>query len=141
MEESQEVQPATLRARILAMCYDGLIIIFVTTAVVLLVQLILVGGKEIPPDHILTKILKPLWFVPGFLYLGYYWTKDGQTPSMKIWKIKLVNQQDQTITWTQALFRYFTAVIGLGLVWALFNKKRRAFQDIMSKTYIIKTET
>ena len=130
---------ANIRSRLLAMTYDGLIIIFLTTILVILIQALLIGGKEIPPDHILNKILKPFWFVPGFFYLAYYWTKSGQTPSMKIWKIRLVNQQGQLVSWPQALIRYISAVLGLGLLWAIFNKNRHSLQDIVSKTTLIKT--
>ena len=132
-------EPAKLRSRILAMVYDGLIILFITTITVLVIQGLLIGGQEIPPDHILNKILKPFWFVPGFFYLAYYWRKGGQTPSMKIWKIKLVNQQGTLVSWPQALLRYVTSVLGLGLIWALFNKKRFTLQDVLSNTLLVKT--
>lgn len=132
-------EPAKLRTRLLAMVYDGLLILFITTVVVVVIQGILIGGKELPPEHILIKILKPFWFVPGFFYLAYYWTKNGQTPSMKIWKIKLIDQQGQLVSWPKALLRYVTAFLGLGIILGLFNKKRASLQDILSGTTIVKT--
>ena len=132
-------EPAKLRTRILAMVYDGLIILFITTIAVVVIQGVLVGSQELPPEHILIKLLKPFWFVPGFFYLGYYWTKSGQTPSMKIWKIKLVNKQGQLVSWPSAFLRYVTAFMGLGIILALFNKKRFSLQDLLSKTSIVKT--
>ncbi len=137
--DSNAVEPAKIRLRILAMVYDGLIILFLTTVIVLLIQALLIGGKEIPPEHILNKILKPFWFIPGFFYLAYYWRKSGQTPSMKIWKIKLLNQEGQLVSWPQALIRYITAILGLGLIFALFNKKRQSLQDLISKTSLVAT--
>ncbi len=137
--DSNAVEPAKIRLRILAMVYDGLIILFLTTVIVLLIQALLIGGKEIPPEHILNKILKPFWFIPGFFYLAYYWRKGGQTPSMKIWKIKLLNQEGQLVSWPQALIRYITAILGLGLIFALFNKKRQSLQDLISKTSLVAT--
>ena len=135
-----QVQPALLRSRLLAMVYDGLIILFMTTIIVFIIEIIFIGGDTLPTDHILNKLLKPFWFVPGFFYLAYYWRKNGQTPSMKVWKIKLVNQQGQLVSWPQALIRYVTAILGLGLIWALFNKKRASLQDLLSKTSLVKAQ-
>ena len=135
-----QAQPALLRSRLLAMVYDGLIILFMTTIIVFIIEIIFIGGDTLPTDHILNKLLKPFWFVPGFFYLAYYWRKNGQTPSMKVWKIKLVNQQGQLVSWPQALIRYVTAILGLGLIWALFNKKRASLQDLLSKTSLVKAQ-
>lgn len=139
-EAKNFAQPAKLRLRLLAITYDSLIILFISTLSVVLIQLLLVGDRHIPAEHILNKILKPFWFVPGFLYLGYYWTRFGQTPSMKIWKIKLVNRQGLLISWSQALRRYVFALLGLGLIWALFNKRRLTLQDVLSHTSLIKID-
>jgi len=133
-------QAAKIRHRLLAMVYDGLIILFITTVAVMIIQALLVGGQELSPDHILVKLLKPFWFVPGFFYLAYYWRKNGQTPSMKIWKIQLQNQRGNLISWPQALVRYISALLGLGLVLALFNKKRASLQDMISKTSLVSLE-
>ena len=142
-EAVQTEQPspeyASIRSRLIAMIYDGLIILFITTAAVILIQLVFVGDRELPPEHIMNKILKPFWFVPGYLYLAYHWTKSGQTPSMRVWKLKLVDQQGQKLGWLQSLNRYISSVLGLGLLWTLMNKERFSLQDILSKSNIVKT--
>lgn len=138
---TKNAESASFKSRLLAIVYDGLIILFLSTVVVLIIQLILIGDNEIPADHILNKILKPVWFVPGFFYLAYYWTKCGQTPSMKVWNIKVVNKQGLLISWPQALLRYAFALLGIGLIWMLFNKNRLALQDVGSNSYLIKTNT
>ncbi len=137
-EPTQSAEPAKIRSRLLAASYDFLIIIFITTILVVVIELALVGGDTIQPDSILNKFLKAFWFIPGFFYFGHYWTKSGQTPSMKIWKIRVVNKDGLTISWPQALLRYVFALLGLGLFWMIFNKSRFALQDILSNTYLIK---
>ena len=140
--KNQEVaEPAKFRLRMLAIVYDFLIIIFITTVLVVVIELALVGGETIDPNGLLNKFLKVFWFIPGFFYLGYYWTKSGQTPSMKIWKIKLVNKHGLPINWLESLIRYAFALLGLGLFWILFNKNRSALQDVVSNTYLIKVST
>jgi len=140
IKNANKIEPAKIKLRVLAMVYDGLIILFLTTLIVFIIEITIIGGEVLPQDHFLNKILKPFWFVPGFFYLAYYWRKDGQTPSMKIWKIKLLNQQDQLVTWPQALIRYISAILGLGLFFALFNRKRASLQDIISQTRLVSTE-
>ncbi len=137
-EAPKTAEPAKFRLRLLAIVYDFLIIIFITTVLVVVIELALVGGDTIQPDSILNKFLKVFWFIPGFFYLGYYWTKSGQTPSMKVWKIKVVNKEGLTISWSQALMRYVFALLGIGLFWMIFNKSRFALQDVISNTYLIK---
>jgi len=61
---------ATLRSRILAMVYDGLIILFISFIVIIVIQLALIGDQTLPPDHILTRILKPMWFLLPCLLLA-----------------------------------------------------------------------
>ncbi len=139
-ELASQATPAKIRLRLLAMVYDGLIILFITTVAVMVIQGVLIGGKELAPDHILVKLLKPFWFVPGFFYLAYYWSKNGQTPSMKIWKIQLQNHHGNLVSWPQMLIRYVTALLGLGLFLAFFNKKRASLQDLLSQTRIVSVE-
>lgn len=139
--QAQNLEPASIRTRVLAMVYDGLIILFITTVLVVIIELALVGDKTIDPNSLLNKALKVFWFIPGFFYLAYYWTKNGQTPSMSVWKIKLVNQQGETINWSQALVRYVSAIMGLGIFWVIFNKQRKSLQDVISKTSLLKVST
>ena len=136
-----EVKPASIRSRILSMVYDGLIILFITTVLVVIIELVLVGDSTVDPESALNKTLKVFWFIPGFFYLAYYWTKNGQTPSMSVWKIKLVNQQGDTISGFQALIRYVTALLGLGIFWVIFNRKRRSLQDVLSNTSLVTIDT
>ena len=106
-----------------------------------IIELVLVGDSTVDPESALNKSLKVFWFIPGFFYLAYYWTKNGQTPSMSVWKIKLVNQQGDTISGFQALIRYVTALLGLGIFWVIFNRKRKSLQDVLSNTSLVTIDT
>lgn len=139
--DKQTQTPARLASRLLAISYDALIVFFISLVVIIVIQLIISsGGSEIPPDHISNELLKAFWVIPGLLYFGYFWTKSGQTPCMKVWKIKVVNQQGGTISWPQAIIRFFGALFGLGLLWTLFNKERNGIQDLVSKTSLVNAE-
>ena len=77
-----------------------------------------------------------------FFYFGWFWTHGGQTLGMKTWKIKLIDKNSQFIGWKQVVIREMTAVIswlflGLGFIWSIFDKNKRSWHDITSKTTLI----
>lgn len=82
-----------------------------------------------------------LWFSTG-AYFVWCWCKSGQTLATQAWKIKLVNQQNNTLRPTQALVRYVLAstgllACGLGYFWALMDKRGLFLHDRLLKTRFI----
>lgn len=146
--------PAPFGKRLLAIFYDCLIVFFIIIFSIIILQFFVISafdintvaiptgtddsaGKEIPADSFMTYFFKSLWLIISLLYFSYFWTKRGQTPGMKVWKLKVVRENDININWYQAVKRYLFAFFGLGLVWAIFNKKHLALQDILSSTQLI----
>jgi uncharacterized RDD family membrane protein YckC len=86
------------------------------------------------------QFIYPIYLVAvSFLFYGWFWTHGGQTLGLKSWKIKLISEKEQAITWQQALIRFVTAILswsclGLGFLWALFDKQNRTWHDILSKS-------
>ncbi len=67
-----------------------------------------------------------LWLVAG-VYFVWCWHQSGQTLAAQTWKIKLVNERENTLCIKQALQRYVLAsasllVIGLGFLWEIVDK-------------------
>ncbi len=145
---------ATIRTRLLSIIYDSLIVFFIIIISTLIIQQIIISSglvtlqqiqiseteiiNTIPTDSPTNMFLKSLWLIVSFLYFGYFWTKRGQTPGMSVWKIKVVNKNNELLSWSESLIRYITALFGLGLLLIPFNKQRQALQDITSKTILIK---
>lgn len=82
-----------------------------------------------------------LWFFTG-VYFVWCWCKSGQTLATQTWKIKLVNQENNTLKLNQALFRYVLAsaslmACGVGYFWALIDKKGLFLHDRLLKTRFI----
>ena len=85
-----------------------------------------------------------LWLVTG-AYFVWCWTKTGQTLATKTWKIKLVNQQNSTLSIKQAMIRYALAsasvlACGLGFIWALVDKNGLFLHDRLLKTRFIRSD-
>lgn len=154
--ESNSMENASLGKRLLAIFYDVLILFFIVVITYILLQQIIINlelitleqiqiSKDetiniIPTDSAVTLILKNLWVLISFFYFGYYWTKQGQTLGMKVWKIKAITNDGTRISWGQSLKRYVFALLGLGVLWIIFDKNRLALQDKLSDTTLIKVE-
>lgn len=82
-----------------------------------------------------------LWISTG-VYFVLCWLRSGQTLATQAWKIKLVNQEEKTLSVKQALMRYMLASIslmlfGLGFLWALVDKNKLFLHDRLLNTRLV----
>jgi uncharacterized RDD family membrane protein YckC len=97
------------------------------------------GVIDSAPKRLLLQIV--LWLATG-AYFVWCWVKSGQTVATRTWKIKLVNQQNNTLTPKQALYRYALGsacllACGLGFIWALVDKEHVFLHDRLLKTRFV----
>jgi uncharacterized RDD family membrane protein YckC len=62
---------------------------------------------------------------------------------MKTWRLRLVARDGGSLTWRQAWLRYLAAlvglaVLGLGFVWALFDRDRLFLHDRIAGTRLVR---
>lgn len=148
--EETLLSPAPLLRRLLAMLYDGLIcaaILLVTTLAYTMVSAWIVGFERYKTltesgapgsDPLLTSIL----FVILFAFFGYFWTRNGQTLGMQVWRIRVENRNGTTIRWPQALLRFLTGwgcwlSAGLGYLWMLWDSEKRCWTDMASESVVV----
>jgi len=131
-------QPTTLLRRLGAIIYDTLLL-FSALVACTLVLLPFNGGKAIQPHNILYKV-----YLLGvsFVYFGWQWTRGGHTLGMRSWRIRVENEDGSRITWAQAALRFLTAIVswltaGLGFLWSLFDRRRRCWHDLASRTRLV----
>ena len=130
----------TLARRLFAMVYD---------AVILLGLLILASAVALPFGSVNKIALQDFWFTLWlltvcFAYLGSCWRNGGMTVGMRAWKIKLISADKNLISWPGCLLRFLVAMVslsffGLGILWALVDKKNRGWHDLAAHTLLIKT--
>lgn len=128
-----------LPRRLLAIIYD---------AVILLGLLMLASAIALPFGDAQKVALKDFWFTlwllfACFAYLGGCWRHGGMTVGMRAWRIKLISDDDQLISWPRCLLRFFVGVLsisalGLGILWSLIDKKNRGWHDIAARTVLIR---
>jgi len=128
-----------LPRRLLAMLYDG---------VILLAVLMLASAVALPFGSMDKVALHDFWFTlwlffACFAYLGSCWRYGGMTVGMRAWKVRLVGGDGLIISWPRCLLRYIVglialAVFGLGILWALVDKKNRGWHDLAARTLLIR---
>ncbi len=80
-------------------------------------------------------------FVWGAYFVGF-WTRGGQTLPMKTWRIRIVRWDGAPVGVARAIHRYVVAVLGfaalgLGFLWALFDREGQFLHDRLAGTAII----
>lgn len=130
--------------RVAAFVYDGLVNIaiwMVVSAIWLKVYYSITGNA---PEETLSQQLTlfPLLILSSFIFYGWFWTHGGATLGMQAWRLRAVRSDGQSLTWLDAVTRYFFAALfnliaGIGLLWCLLDKEKCAIQDHLSHTRVI----
>ena len=76
-----------------------------------------------------------------FIYFAWHWHK-GNTLAMQAWRVKIHTLDGQPVSWERALIRFSVAFlsiacVGLGIFWMLWDKQKRTWQDIASRTQLV----
>ncbi len=131
--------------RLFAISYD----IFLLAAILFIVSAIATAlnhGTAISPDNAIYPLFVLIIFTLSYLYFAWFWIHGGQSLGMKTWQIQLQSNNDHKIGWKTVTIRFMTAILswvalGLGYLWALFDKENRCWHDLVSKTVLIDLRT
>ena len=76
-----------------------------------------------------------------YAYLTYFWTLNGQTPGLRVWKLRLQRKDSYLLTRNNANVRFLLGVLLFSVGWvALFIPAyKQTLQDILSNTEITQT--
>lgn len=127
-------KPSLLR-HLAAIIYDFLLLVallFFATALLLPFN----DGKAFSQPQVFYSLYL---LAVSFFFYGWFWTHGGQTLGLRAWKIKVLDDNRELITWRQACIRFMVSIaswgfLGLGFLWTLVDKKQRSWHDIASKT-------
>lgn len=129
----------SLARRLGAISYDALILI----TLLILTSMLISIPFNINPEHPLFFVYQGCIYSISFLFYGWFWTHGGQTLGMKTWKFKITSTDGGKVNWLKALVRFLVAIIswlpfGLGYIWSMFDRQKRTWHDIASKTQLIR---
>jgi uncharacterized RDD family membrane protein YckC len=130
---------ANLLRRLMAILYDAL----VTIALLMLAAVppVMLAGGSMPNTAL--RIAFQLYLIAVmFLFFGWFWVHGGQTLGMRAWRLRVVSADGTGIGWRAAGIRFLGAwlsvlALGLGYIWAIFDRERRTWHDRLSGTRVI----
>ena len=133
-------------ARVVGYLIDGFVAGLITWAFVLVFGTIagIAGANDLnvlAGGSAIVMVLAVL--AVAFLYFPYFWQKSGQTPGMRVMRIKVVRDADGgPISWTTGIVRLFgffvsSFVLYIGFIWVLIDKRRRGWFDLMAGTCVV----
>ncbi|EKF74125.1 hypothetical protein A11A3_09912 [Alcanivorax hongdengensis A-11-3] len=118
--------PAGLTRRLMALLYDGLLILalwFVTAGVFVLIYPHTglpqesINGVTRASKEYLHGILLPLLLLETWAFYALFWLRGGQTLGMRAWRLQVCDYCGGPVRPWQTLVRFAAA----GLSWALFG--------------------
>lgn len=124
--------------RLAAIFYDSLLLcsVFFCATFLLIFSL---GEGEIESGNLYYSAFLILL---AYCYFCWHWVKGSQTLGMRSWYIYVINESGMPLTWKQASLRFAASllsfvILGLGFIWALFDKQNLTLHDHLSKTKLI----
>jgi uncharacterized RDD family membrane protein YckC len=142
--------PAPLWRRLVALIYDGLLLLamaFAYAAAVLLVEVWLLGAREARVGH--WRGIEGLWLALYYaglwawlsLYYLWCWRRSGQTLGMKTWRLRLQQADGGLATRRQGWLRCLLAPLSLasliGWLWCLWSPAGASLHDLGSGTRMV----
>src|SRR5687767_744106 len=127
--------PAGFGRRLGAIVYDLLLVVAVV--MVAAVPFVWVAGDTAHNNWV--RLAFQLYLLTViFLYYAWFWVRSGQTLGLLTWKLRVVSEDGEKITWGRALKRFAMATVslgcvGIGFLWILFDRDKRAWHDRLSR--------
>ena len=77
----------------------------------------------------------------SYVYLGWCWTRSGQTLGMRAWRMRVRTRAGARLGWRHALARFAAGLVsigcaGAGLLWVAFDRDGLSLHDRLSGTAI-----
>ena len=136
--ETENDRPCGLGRRLLAIAYDALVVLGLLLLAALIALPLDVLGHQAFRDPLFTFYLAAVWF----LYEAWCWRRAGMTLGMRAWRIRLVCDDGEPISWVNCLLRFLLGIVsfaalGAGFFWSLTDRHNRAWHDLAAGTRLV----
>lgn len=126
--------------RLAALSYDLLLLVAVWMAATL-AMIAVRGGVAIGAGD---PLLRLLLLALTALYFTGFWSRAGQTPGMRAWRIRVEQRPGESPSVRASLLRFTVGLIsfvvaGLGLFWLWFDARRITWYDRAAGTQVVMT--
>ncbi len=145
---AQRRQPvyAGIATRAAALAVDALtaLSIFAVGSAVVALIASLVGG--IRPQWLAGSLLGAAWIIVGGGYFVLFWSAAGQTPGMRLMRLRVQRPDGGGLSVGRAIVRTTGLVLAIiplfaGFIPALFDERRRALPDYLAGTVVLHGHT
>jgi uncharacterized RDD family membrane protein YckC len=134
---------ASLLRRLASMMYDSLLLLALLM-IVTACFLPFTGGEAVrwQTFPLLTLLYWCALAGTVLAYFGLPWTARGQTLAMTTWRLRVQRDDGCLPTWRDVAVRLSASLLswlpaGLGFLWVLFSRERRAWHDTLSGTRVV----
>jgi uncharacterized RDD family membrane protein YckC len=139
----ESLPAASLLRRLAAMLYDSLLLLALLM-IVTACFLPFTGGEAVrwQAFPLLTLLYWCALAGAVLVYFGLPWTARGQTLAMTTWRLRVQRDDGCLLTWRDVAVRLAASLLswlpaGLGFIWVLFDRDRRAWHDALSGTRVV----
>ena len=124
----------TIWRRSASILYDSLLVI-----AVLIVMSLPFFSFNLEENLSLKIIVQIYYYLITQYFFVWFWVNNEGTLGMKTWKIKIVSEDGNKITYKEAIIRFNTAILsfiffGLGFLISFLRKDKKCLHDFISKT-------
>ncbi len=150
-QAAPETRYGGLWRRLAAFSVDAVVIFFLTA---LMAMMAYVGYKVGLAAHNRAvsmgnagPLVVLLTLAGAFLTTAYFVVfhgMDGQTVGKRVFHLRVVGAERQPIGYRRALLRWIAAVglgaasIGLGVLWIVWSREKRAWHDYLARTWVVR---
>ena len=146
-----DLPPAPLWRRLVALLYDGLLLIalwFIVAGIVVTLYphsglpMDDIKGVRVPTRLALQGVLFPLLLVASWGFYAWFWTHGGQTLGMRAWKLLSRDQHRRPMTPLQTISRFLagmlsTGLFGIGWLMALLPARQTLHDRLSSSETVV----
>lgn len=130
--------PVSIWRRIASIIYDALLVL-----AILIVMSIPFFSFNVEENNLLKITMQVYFYFIIQYFFVWFWVNNEGTLGMKTWKIKIVCDNGEKISYKKAIIRFNIAIIsilffGLGFLISFFRKDKKCLHDIISKTSLSK---
>ena len=128
----------TFWRRLASILYDSLLVL-----AILIIMSLPFFSFNLEENLSLKIIMQIYYYLITQYFFVWFWVNNEGTLGMKTWKIKIVSEDGNKISYIEAIIRFNTAILsfiffGLGFLTSFLRKDKKCLHDFISKTALIK---
>jgi uncharacterized RDD family membrane protein YckC len=140
-----EIRYPGLATRALAFVVDGIVVSIALLLAAAAVGIVTALTGPLRPEWLAGALFGSALFVAQVVYFAGFWSTLGQTPGMRVMRIRLVSSSQSPPRFGRALLRFVAVVVSIipcfaGFAPALFDDRRRALPDFVARTIVTTVE-